>query len=123
MADLRESGAIEQDADVIMFLYRPWVYDPENADEREAEVIIAKQRSGPTGTVPLAFFAEVHPIRQSRPGRGRLPGRDRRAVDHAAHPARAAFHGADQLVDGDLAVAVTGRPRRMPTAARCRASW
>jgi replicative DNA helicase len=81
LADLRESGAIEQDADVVMFVYRPEYYL--NADERKdqknedklgvAEVIIAKQRNGPTGVANLKFFKEYATFRDLDKGHRDIP--------------------------------------------------
>jgi replicative DNA helicase len=70
LADLRESGALEQDADVVMFIFREEQYDPTPENENLAELIIGKQRNGPTGVVKLAFlkqhtrFANLSPAQE-----------------------------------------------------------
>ncbi|MCL2337156.1 MAG: replicative DNA helicase [Firmicutes bacterium] len=69
LADLRESGSLEQDADVVMFIYRDEYYNPDTERASIADIIVAKQRNGPTGTVELGFIKEftrfVNPARRS----------------------------------------------------------
>ena len=73
LSDLRDSGSIEQDADVVMFLHREEYYNPDTEDKNIAEVIVAKQRSGPLRTVKLAWLGEITTFanlaREDGPGR------------------------------------------------------
>ena len=59
LSDLRESGSLEQDSDVVMFIYRDEVYNPDSPDRGTAEIIVAKHRNGPTGSTHLAFLDHV----------------------------------------------------------------
>jgi replicative DNA helicase len=72
LSDLRESGSLEQDADVVLFLYRDEIYNTDSVDKGTAEVIIAKHRSGPTGTARMVFTPEYTRFADMARGHGEM---------------------------------------------------
>lgn len=70
LADLRESGSLEQDADIILFVYRDSVYNPGTSDPTEAELIVAKQRDGAIGSIPMRYHASTVTFEMQQPYRG-----------------------------------------------------
>jgi replicative DNA helicase len=70
MSDLRESGSIEQDADLILMLYREEYYNPDTPDRGIAEVLLTKHRNGPTGTVRLLFDSQFTQFKNMAGGGG-----------------------------------------------------
>lgn len=98
LSDLRESGNIEQDADVVCFLYREWVYNPTEENRRDCDVIVGKQRNGPIGTIPLLFVPE-HGRFENRAWSSRDSVDDRPPpaprVQYASAPAPRDWHDTD----------------------------